>query len=70
MISRVGPEVRLDTDGTIDEIHARGFHLEMMSKSHYWVGLNLNGEYWHLGFHAKKGKIELFAERQEAAHDE
>lgn len=42
-----GIEVRLNGDGTIDEIvthHPVSFHLEQMDDGQYWIGLNWTDE--------------------------
>lgn len=45
-------EIRLNPDGSLDEVCAPGFHLEQMSGTHWWM--NINGV--HVNLHSK-GKI-------------
>ena len=43
-------EVRLNDDGTIDEIVLKNahVHLEQMSNGHWWMGLTVNGIVMHV----------------------
>lgn len=46
-----GVEVRLNADGTIDEIiwtSVDTFHLEQMDDGRYWIGLTRGGETQHI----------------------
>lgn len=58
-------EVRRNADGTIDEVVGWGFiHVEQMSQTHWWIGIDTaDGRLLHLNFHAK-GRIRLTVEDQ------
>jgi len=49
-------EIRRNADGTIDEIvaDAKWFHIEQMSATHWWIGIDLpNGSEWHVNLYSK-----------------
>lgn len=53
-------EVRLNPDGTIDEVVANHvhFHCEQMDTTNWWIGVDRGNEMLHLDFHSK-AKIRL-----------
>jgi hypothetical protein len=61
----VATEVRLNPDGTLDEVVAWGFaHLEQMSDSE-WVLLidTVDGQLLRVPIYSKRAKVSAFAER-------
>lgn len=60
-------EIRLNRDGTLDEVVGFGFvHLEQMSAGHWWLGIDTaDGRLIHVNFHTNNGKtIFAFVEDQ------
>lgn len=59
--------VRLNGDGSLDEICARGcnFHLEQMDTGYWWMGIEdpVTGEFLHVNLQAR-GKIRAWVERE------
>lgn len=47
--------VRLNEDGSLDEIVADGaeVHLEQMSATHWWLGIDDGTRFRHIGLHSK-----------------
>lgn len=59
------PEVRLNDDGTLDEVCGSGtFHLEQMSGTHWWLGVQTGEQFVHINLTTKRGKISAFHERE------
>jgi hypothetical protein len=58
-----GHEIRLNEDGTLDEVCAWGFvHLEQMDDGHWWLGIDtIDGQLLHVNLWAR-GKIQALAE--------
>lgn len=46
-----GVEVRLNPDGTIDEVVADGFHLEQMDSDRYWLNFRVGDDWQHIMLH-------------------
>ncbi len=46
-----GVEVRLNEDGTIDEVVADGFHLEQMDDGQYWLNFRVGDDWQHVMLH-------------------
>lgn len=46
-----GVEVRLNDDGTIDEVVAAGFHLEQMDDDRYWLNFRVGEDWQHIMIH-------------------
>jgi hypothetical protein len=61
--------VRLNKDRTLDEVFADPcqFHLEQMSATHWWIGINAPDKFFHINLHSK-AKIGALIE-DEARHD-
>ena len=58
-------EVRLNDDGTIDEIVLKNahVHLEQMSNGHWWMGLTVNGIVMHVQlFNKNDHQVKVTAE--------
>ena len=53
------PEVRLNADGTLDEVVAFGayVHLEQMSAGDWWLGIESGGHLIHVNLGTKRGAI-------------
>lgn len=74
--SSVAPEGELKSiqrhngDGTLDEVFADPceFHLEQMSATHWWIGVNAYDKFYHINLHSK-GTIKASIE-DEDRHDE
>ena len=51
------PEVRLNEDGTLDEIVAFGayVHLEQMDDGHWWLAVESDGHLVHINLATKRG---------------
>lgn len=43
-----GVKVRLNRDGTIDEVIAEGFHLEQMDDDQYWLCFKVGDDEQHI----------------------
>lgn len=43
-----GVEVRLNDDGTIDEVCAKGFHMEQMDDGQYWLCFKVGRDEQHI----------------------
>ena len=52
-----GVEVRLNEDGTIDEVVADGFHLEQMDDDRYWLNFRVGDDWQHIMLHRHKKNI-------------
>ena len=60
------PEIRLNDDGTLDEVVAPGFHLEQMDFNHWWLEVEIDGRAVSVWLTAK-GKITASYERRSYA---
>jgi hypothetical protein len=49
-------EIRLNKDGSLDEVCAPGFHLEQMDTGHWWMAIDDDTGSVHVNLHSK-GKI-------------
>ena len=61
-----GPEVRLNADGTLDEVCAPGFHLEQMDYNHWFLEIEIGGKAVAVWLYAR-GKITANYERRECS---
>lgn len=55
-LARLRPEVRLNSDGTLDEVCTPTVHLEQMDYNHWFLEAEMNGAAVAVWLHAK-GKI-------------
>ena len=62
MNAHTPPEVRLNDDGTLDEVVAPGFHMEQMDTDHWWLEVESGGERVVVSLQAR-GKITAHFER-------
>ena len=62
-LAALRPEVRLNPDGTLDEVCAPGFHLEMMDYNHWFLEVVQNGHAVAVWLHAR-GRIVANYERR------
>lgn len=46
-------EIRLNPDGSMDEVCAPGFHLEQMSATHWWMCIESDRGSVHVNLHSK-----------------
>lgn len=58
------PEIRLNDDGTLDEVCAPGFHLEQMDYNHWFLEIEVDGKAVAVWLHAR-GKITASYERRD-----
>lgn len=52
-----GVEVRLNENGTIDEVSADGFHLEQMDDGQYWLNFRVSKNKWQHIMLTRHGKF-------------
>lgn len=59
-------EIRLNTDGSLDEVVSSNchFHLEQMSDSHWWMEVETKEGSVHINLHSR-GKIKANVERDD-----
>lgn len=66
MTEPVAVDIRLNEDGTLDEVVSPFFHLEQMSPTHWWMAVyDAKGDRVTVHLHAR-GKISANVEREGA----